>query len=260
MRDGVLDKWRAVSSRDAYERKHASGVLFITAKGMEIVDAAPGAKARGIDVGDGNAGVQQLEAIGLHEVEVAGSGFTELRGDVRADLVAAFSDAGSYSGVQAAGARAEFFLHHAHRGGRDAAHGTAPSGMHGGHGAVLFIDQEDGDAVRRLDGQEISGCVVEQGVAITEEAGAAARRHADGGVDLVQGGEAVRRAGRVAGAESVVQPGKTFQGPGAIDVAGVFVEHYAGFWIWAIMTCSLNCASMDSSRRTSVGLFTRVVI
>ena len=61
--------------------------------------------------------------------------------------------------------------------------------MYGGHRAMLFVHQQDGNAVRGLDGHHMSGRVFEQGIAIAQQARAAARRHADIGVDLMQSSE-----------------------------------------------------------------------
>ena len=130
--------------------------------------------------------------------------------------------------------------------------------MYGGHRAMLFVHQQDRDAVRRLNGHQMSRGVFEERIAISQQARPAARRNADIGMDLMHGCGSWWR--RVARAESMLQPPQFLQRTDAVDVLGIFVKHYAGFWTWAIMTCSLNCSSMDSSRRTSVGLFTSVVI
>ncbi len=108
-------------------------------------------------------------------------------------------------------------------------------------------------------------------------------------MDLFQRGQAdeLRQDVGFTRPEAVHQPGKGIQFGDAVNVEGVFVEHacvwpthttacstgpvglvqrftyvaaYAGFWICAIRTCCLKLSSIDSSSRTSVGRFTRVVI
>ena len=82
-------------------------------------------------------------------------------------------------------------------------------------------------------------------------------------MNLPQRGEMAEQRGdtRKAGAESMHQPRQPVELRDAVNLARILVEHgYAGFWIWAMRTCCRKLSSMDSSRRTSVGRFTSVVI
>jgi hypothetical protein len=96
--------------------------------------------------------------------------------------------------------------------------------MHGGHRAMLFIHQQDGDAIRGLDGHQMSGRVFEQRIAIAQQARPAARRYADIGMDLMQGGSLGSRK-CVARAEAVLQPRQFFQRTDAVDILRIFVKH-----------------------------------
>ena len=61
--------------------------------------------------------------------------------------------------------------------------------MHRGYRLVLFIDQQNGQAVRGPDSHEVSGRVLEQGIALAQHSRPAARGLADIGMDLAERGE-----------------------------------------------------------------------
>ncbi len=58
-------------------------------------------------------------------------------------------------------------MHFADGFGGDTGESAAPAGMDGGDGAFFGVDEEDGDTVGGLDGQEKVGSVGDAGVAST---------------------------------------------------------------------------------------------
>ena len=118
--------------------------------------------------------VEPLDGVGL----VAGAEFVEvgggvgelgeeLGGDFGTDFVAARADAGADGSEEIAGVGAEVHLHFADGFGSDAGKGAAPASVNGGDGAFFGVDEEDGDAVGGLDGEEEAGAVGDAGVAAT---------------------------------------------------------------------------------------------
>jgi len=173
------------------------GALF--AVGEEKVGVAGSAEVDGMDVWGAEVGGHELRAVGFAEVEedafgrglvagrhhvepldgiglVAGAEFVEVGGGVRelrkelggdfgADFVAAGADAGADSGEEVARVGAEVHLHFADGLGGDAGEGAAPAGVNGGDGAFLGVNEEDGDTVGGLDGEEEAGAIGDAGVA-----------------------------------------------------------------------------------------------
>ena len=90
-----------------------------------------------------------------------------------------------------------------------------------------FIHQQHRNAVRGLDGHHAARLIFDQGVALSEQPGAALGSHARRGVDLFQGGELREGSGNIgqARAEAVHQPGKRVEFSNAVDIFGVPVEH-----------------------------------
>src|ERR1017187_5935448 len=88
-----------LQSLDAYERVHAAGPLFVAAVRVEIAGAALRAKPRRADFRLGYARLGQLAAVGFHQVDMARAGFAKLSRHLRADFVAALSDAWADGGV-----------------------------------------------------------------------------------------------------------------------------------------------------------------
>jgi len=116
--------------------------------------------------------VEPLDGVGL----VAGAEFVEVGGGVRelgeelggdfsADFVAAGADAGANGGQEVARVGAEVHLHFADGFGGDAGEGAAPAGVDGRDGAFFGVEEEDGNAVGGLDGQEEGGAVGDAGIA-----------------------------------------------------------------------------------------------
>ena len=156
------------------------------AVGEEEVGAAGGAEVDGVDVLGAEAGDQELGAVGFAEVQedafgrglmagrhhvepldgvglVAGAEFVEvvggvwelgeeLGGDFGADFVAAGANAWADGGEEIARVGGEVHLHFADSFGGDADQGASPTGVDGGYGTFLGVDEEDGDAVGGLDG------------------------------------------------------------------------------------------------------------
>ena len=167
------------------------GGFFAVAE--EEVAAAGGAEVADGDVGGAEAGGEELGAIGFAEVEqdifgrglVAGGhhieplngiglvasakfvepfgGFgelgEELGGDFGADFVAAAADGGADGSEEVGGVGFELHLHFADGFDDDAGESAAPASVDGGDGALFGIDEENGDAVGGLDGEEEVGVV-----------------------------------------------------------------------------------------------------
>jgi hypothetical protein len=168
--------------------------------GEEEVGAAGGAEVARVDVLGAEAEIEKLGAVGFAKVEenvlgrrlvagrghvepldgvgfVAGAKFVEpgggirelrekLGGDFDADFVATAADGGAESGEEVGGPRAKAHLHLAGGFDRDSGERAAPAGVDSGDGALFGIDEEDGDAVGRLHGEEQAGAVGERGVTL----------------------------------------------------------------------------------------------
>jgi len=191
------------------------------AVGEEEVGSAGGAEVDGVDVLGAEAGGQELGTIGFAEVKedalgrglvagghhvepldrvglVAGAEFVkivwgvrelgeELGGDFGADFVAAGADAGADGGEEVVGVCAEVHLHFADGFGGDAGQGAAPAGVDGGDGAFFGVNQEDGDAVGGLDGEEEARAVGDGGIATARIGGGGVEDVDYVGVELFKG-------------------------------------------------------------------------
>lgn len=140
----------------------------------------------------GGLHVEPLERVGLF----AGAGFVEiirgigeLRGEfddkISGDFVAAGTDGRANGGEKIRGLAAEFELHAADGFLRDAGEGASPSGVDGRDGALFSINEEDGDAVGGLDGEEDTGTIRGGGVAFARIGGGLREVVKDVGMDLL---------------------------------------------------------------------------
>ena len=157
--------------------------------------------------------VEPLDGIGF----IAGAEFAEpfggfgelgeeLGGDFGADFVAAAADRGADGGEEVDGLGFELHLHLADGFDDDAGEGTAPAGVDGGDGTLFGVDEENGDAVGGLDGEEEAGTVGGQGVALAGSGGRAFEEMDYVGVDLLEGDEL-----EVGGAESGLEAEAIFE-------------------------------------------------
>lgn len=110
--------------------------------------------------------VEPLDGVGLvagaelvEEVGGVGELREELAGDFGTDLVAAGADRGADGSEEVARVGAKVHLHFADGLRGNASQGAAPAGVDGGDGALFGVDEQDGDAVGGLDGQEVAGAV-----------------------------------------------------------------------------------------------------
>ena len=119
--------------------------------------------------------VEPLDGIGL----VAGAEFVEpfggfgklgeeLGGDFRADFVTATANGRADGGEEVGGLGLEVHLHLADGLDDDAGQSAAPTGVNGSDGALFGVNEEDGDAVGGLDGQEEAGAVGGGGVSLAD--------------------------------------------------------------------------------------------
>jgi hypothetical protein len=190
------------------------------ASGTEIADEdVRGAEARGEELGAirfaeieqdffrwrlvaGGHPIEPLDGVGL----VAGAEFVEpfggldklreeLGGDFGADFVAAGPDRGADGGDEVGGLGFELHLHLADGFDDDALQSAAPTGMHGGNGAIFRIDEENRDAIGGLDAEEEARTVRGGGIASARFGGCGVEKVDDVGMDLLQRNEfEVRRA------------------------------------------------------------------
>jgi hypothetical protein len=230
---------------------------------MELICQTHGANVRRVNPLRRYARRKQLGAIGLRERNMRPAKLPKLRGDLRTDLIAAFPDAWSDSGVKVSRFRAELPVHGFYRSVRNARNSTAPSCMHGGDSAMALVDQQNRHAIGGPDSDDRAGPVFEERVALSQNSAAAFGGDAIGGVNLLEGGEIGEPGWNIAPAraETVDEPRERIELADAIDLPGILIEHgYAGFCTCAMRICFLKSSSMDSSSRTSVGRLTSVVI
>src|ERR1035437_5290159 len=212
---------------DSGERIHASGRILVAPEGVELLAPAHGAQIRRVDSPRGYAGFFELPSVGGRKIDVPSSLPSELRGHLRAHLVAALPDARADGRMQVYRARPEAPGHGGNGFARDARPRAAPTGVYRGDGAKPLTHQQDGEAIRGLDGHHAAGLVFEQRIAFAEDAGPPLGGDARRRVDLFQGGQ-LREAGGNIGqtrTEAGYQPGKSVEPGYAIDVFGVPVEH-----------------------------------
>jgi hypothetical protein len=207
-----------VPKADDGEEATGLGAFFAVAE--EEVAATGGAEIADKDVWGAEAGTEELGAIGFAEIEqdvfgrglvagghhvepldgigfVAGTEFVEpsggigklreeLGGDFGADFVAAAADGRTDGGEEVGGFGFELHLHLADGFDDDALERAAPASMNGGDGTPFEVDQEKGDAVGGLDGQEEAGAVGGGGVALAGFCRCGVEKVDDIGMDLFQ--------------------------------------------------------------------------
>jgi hypothetical protein len=113
----------------------------------------------------------------------------ELRGKLGTDFVTAGTDGGADGGEETGGPGAKVHLHSPDGFDDDAGQGAAPSGVDGGYGAILGVNEENGDAVGGLDAEEEAGTVGDGGVAFRGFVGGGVVLMDDIGVDLFERNE-----------------------------------------------------------------------
>jgi hypothetical protein len=184
---------------EADDGEVAAGLGALFAVTEEEIGLAGGTEIADENVLGGEAGGEELGAIGFFQVEedvfgrglvawghhvepldgigfVAGAEFVEpiggigelgveLGGNFGADLVTAAADRGADGGEKVGGLGFEVHLHLADGFDSDAGQGAAPAGVNGGYGALLGIDEKNGDAVGGLDTEEEAGAVGGGGIA-----------------------------------------------------------------------------------------------
>ena len=183
---------------DADDGHEAAARGAFLAVAEEEIAAAGGAEIADEDVLGAEAGAEELCAIGFAEVEqdvfgwglvarrhpvqpldriglIAGAELIEpfgsigklglkLDGNLRADFVTAAADGGADGSEKICGLGAELHLHLTDGFDDDAGESATPPGMDGGDGAFLGIDEEDGDAIGGLNGEEQAGAIGDRGV------------------------------------------------------------------------------------------------
>ena len=117
----------------------------------------------------------------------------ELRGKflhhIWTHFVAASTDAGANRGDNFRGPRGKFHLHATEHFCGNAGEGAAPSGVNGGDGAMARINEQDGDAVGGLDGEEQAGRGRGDSIAFRRISRRFEDDMRDVGMDLLQGDE-----------------------------------------------------------------------
>ena len=167
------------------------GAFFTVAE--EKIASAGGAEIADEDILRAEAGFEELRTIGFAQIEqnvfrwrlvagghhveplqriwfVAGAQFVEPAGsigelrleldsDFGANFVTATANGGAESGEQVRGLRAELHLHLPNCFRDDTLKRAAPSGMHGGDGALFRVNKKNGDTVRSLDAKKQAGAI-----------------------------------------------------------------------------------------------------
>jgi hypothetical protein len=225
------------SAANSNDRHHASGLAFFGAVGEELVGMAVGAERRGVDVLLEDTGGEQLLAVGFDQIQknldwkfaVSGSargeeeqriffadrvgflhfvkqagGVGELRfefgANVFSDRVAAVVDAGADGGFEVARASAEVAEHFSYTFFDDALDRAAPSGVEDADGVVPGVDEDDGEAVGGLDGEQQAGGGGDESIAGEGVVGDGVDMVDEVGVDLAECDEGIEL-------RSIGQPG-----------------------------------------------------
>src|ERR1700722_11444660 len=181
---------------------HSTGLAFFCAIGEQQISAATGAHWRRFDALRGDARADQLAAIRFREIEknlrrefaVAGGAggqkqeriffvdgigifdFAEqLRGvgklglelgaNLLADFIAAAANAGADRCLYILRAGSEPALHLSYTFFDDSFHGAAPARVKHAHGAAFGVDENDGETIRGLNGEQQAGSGSDQAVA-----------------------------------------------------------------------------------------------
>ncbi len=195
-REGARDKSKEyveLGDAEADDREEAAALRAFLAVAEKEVAAAGGTEIADEDVGGAETCAEELCAIGFAKVEedvpggrlvpgwhhveplngirlVAGAefiepggGFGELReelgGDFGADFVAATADGRADGGEEVCGVGFEMHLHCADGFHSDAGKGAAPASVDSGDCALFGVDEQDGDAVGGLNGEEEAGLI-----------------------------------------------------------------------------------------------------
>ena len=175
---------------------------------MKVARSASGAESGNVDLRIGNARFDEQPAIQLPQIDLRSPCATKLRGHLWTDLVTALADTGSDGRMHRRGARAEFIAHFRQGSLHNSARRPAPAGVYGGYRAMLFIHQQNGQAVRRLHCRQMSGFVLQHGVALPQHSRSSMCCYALIGMYLTHGDESgvSGEIGRVPRPEPVLQP------------------------------------------------------
>jgi len=213
---------------NADDRQEATALGTFLAVAEEKVAAAGSAQVANEDVWGAEAGAKELGVIGFAEVEedalgrglvagrhhvqplngiglVAGAKFVEpfggfgklgkkLGGDFGADFIAAPADGGANGGEQIGRLGFELHLQLADSLDDDALERAAPASVNGGDGALVGIDEENGNAIGGLDAQEEAGAAGDGGIAAAGLGGGGVEKMDNVGMDLFQGDESEARS------------------------------------------------------------------
>ena len=230
-------RWRTRQARrpvllDPHVRIKAASRFFVPPERMKLLGPALGAQVRRVDPLRRYARVDELPPVGFREVDVRPSVLTKLRRDLRPDLVTALTDAGSDRCVEIGRRRSETLGHRLHGAFDDVGHRTPPTGVDRRHSPLAFVNQQDRDAIRRLDRNHRAYGVFEQRIALAQNSVPARGRYTGGRMNLFEGGklgESLRDIGQ-ASSETMHQPSQRIKFPNAVDVLRILIEHgYAGF-------------------------------
>src|SRR5215472_1944089 len=110
----------------------------------------------------------------------------ELRSNFGANFVATAGDGRADSSEQVSRLRTKMHLHLANRLYNDSLQSSAPACMHRGHGALLWINEKNRNAVGRLDGKQQAQLIRNRGVAPTRFCRGAAEEMNDVRVNLAE--------------------------------------------------------------------------
>jgi hypothetical protein len=208
---------------DADDGEEAAGLEAFLAVAEEEIAAACGAEIADKDVLFGEAGGEELGAVGFAKIEVdalggrlvagghhakplkrvgliAGAEFVEPFGGIRklgkiggrnfgANFVATAADRRAKRGEQIGGLGGEFHLQFSNGFCDDALQSAAPARVDGGYSSFSGIDEKNRNTVGGLDAEKKSGSVCDRGVTTARVSWSCIEHVDDVGVKLFQGDE-----------------------------------------------------------------------
>lgn len=216
--------------------EHAFTFAPVAPPGKEFPSAATRTGGIRVNLGGGDAGGCEDAEVGGAEVEPRAPAqivpirkdFPEQHTDLAPGFKAARADGRAESGAKPRGIGAEADAQSLDARGRHAGEGAAPTGMHGGDGAVLGVGDENGNTVGGFDGDALAGPAGDEAIGFEILRPFAGGGNA-GGVDLAKHKKAVfGRSG--GGAEGVIEPRLGREKRGVVESAGCAGEaHATGF-------------------------------
>jgi hypothetical protein len=261
---------------------------------MKLVSPALGAQVRREDPLPRYPRINELPPIEFRQIQECPPFQPKLSGNLRPHLIAALPNRRTNGGKQLRGPTAKPLPHRNNRLTHDPSGSPPPPGMNRSDRTVRVVDQQNRNAIGSLNGDNGARPILQKCVPLAENSRSPIGGHAFRRMNLLQTSQLREHRGNIGlpSAKTMQKPRQSIQFRNAIDVKGIEVEQeniighgwtrmhtdkkclcypcssvsirgqriYAGVCICAIRTWLLKFSSIVSSSRTSVGLFTNVVI